>query len=302
MKFRMALVALLLTAVAPVGQPAAAAAVAPVTIAYAQRTQGWELVLTDGKVVKVPEALAKAPADAVNPGSRAAFLVSGDGRHFLYFRKSDGRFVERTLNGKERVVSRSYTAFTINEEWPLVSNDGGFVVTSTSGPGLGVLADVPTGKRLDRPGVTYEWVFMGFTPDSKRVLLWDGKGPAMFDRKLRVRVGLKKPVDALANDYAAAAVVVGTTDKERKLRLFNARTGKVSRTVAVGLPSGQYIDDVDFDQAGRLIVRSKTRTGMAIYRVSKTTGKTTLLRAMTRPDVPVWVLPGDSTDEGWTER
>ncbi|SDI98802.1 hypothetical protein SAMN05421869_108108 [Nonomuraea jiangxiensis] len=278
------------------------AATAPVTIAYAQRTQGWELVLTNGKVVKLPGALAKAPADTVNAGSRAPFLVSGDGKHFLYFRKSDGLFVERTLSSKERVVARDLTTNTINEEWPWVSNDGGFVITGTSAPGLGVFADVRKGKILSRAGVTDWWSFMGFTPDSKGLLLEDEKGPAVFDRELRVRVRLKKPVEALANDYATAAVAIGAEDKERKLRLFNARTGRVSRTVSVRLPSGQYIDDLDFDQAGRLVVRSKTKTGVAIYRVSKTTGKTTLLRAMTRPDVPVWVLPGDTTYEPWTEK
>jgi hypothetical protein len=62
-------------------QPAAAQA--PATIAYAQRTTTWEVVLTSGKVVKVPEALTVAPKDAVNAGARAPFLISADGRHIF---------------------------------------------------------------------------------------------------------------------------------------------------------------------------------------------------------------------------
>lgn len=301
MRFRTALATLLLTAVTLSGQPAAAAT--PVTIAYAQRTQTWKLVLTNGNVVEVPQALAVAPDDAVNPGERAPFLVSGDGRHFFYFRKSDGRFVERTLNGKERVVSRQLTAFTIYEEWPLVSDDGSYVVTGTSGPGMGVFADLRTGKVLPSPGGTDAWGFGGFSPDGKRLLL-EGEWLTVFDRGLRTRMRLKTRLSpmALANDYVTAAIPVGTWPKYRQLRLLNLRTGRVSGTVTVRLPRGQYIDDLDFDQAGRVIVRSRTGTGVAIYRVSKATGTAMRLRTIARPDVEVWVLPGDSTYEPWTER
>ncbi|SFL04170.1 hypothetical protein SAMN05216275_14946 [Streptosporangium canum] len=301
MRFRIAFATFLLTAVTLIGQPAAAAT--PVTIAYAQLTQTWELVLTDGDVVEVPEALAKAPKTAVNAGARAPFLVSGDGRHFLYFRKSDGRFVERTLNSKERVVSRQFTADTIGEEWPWVSNDGSYVVTGTSGPGLGVFADLRKGKVLGPRGEMDEWGFSGFSPDSKWLLL-EGERLTVFDRGLRARMQLKTQLSprALANDYVTAATPVGTYGKYRKLRLLNLRTGRATGTVTVRLPRGQYIEDLDFDQAGHVIVRSKTKTGVAIYRVSKVTGKATLLRTITRPDEEIWVLPGDGTYELWTER
>ncbi|WP_143737767.1 WD40 repeat domain-containing protein [Microbispora sp. GKU 823] len=303
MRLRTVLATVLLTAVPLSGHPAAAAT--PVTIAYAQRTQTWELVLTNGDVVKVPEALAVAPSDAVNAGARTAFLVSGDGRHFFYFRKSDGRFAERTLHGKERVI-RSIEAYTTGEEWPSVSDDGSFVVTGTSAPGLGVLVDVRKGKTLPQPGGTDEWSFSGFSPDSKRLLMQGvlGGRVTVFDRGLRTRLRSKtrlSPV-ALANDYVTAAAPVGSWPKSRKLRLVDLRTGKASGTITVRLPRGQYVDDLDFDKAGRLIVRSKTRTGVAIYRVSKTTGKATPLRTITRPDVKVWVLPGDDEYEPWTEK
>jgi IMP cyclohydrolase len=278
-------------------------AAAPVTIAYAQRTQAWKLVLTNGDVVEVPEALAKAPDDAVNAGARAPFLVSGDGRHFFYFRKSDGRFVERTLNGKERVVSRQLTAASIDEEWPLVSYDGSYVVTGTSAPGMGIFADLRKGKVLPPPGKTDAWAFGGFSPDGDRLLL-GGDRLTVFDRGLRARMRLKtrlSPV-ALANDYVTAAIPVGTWRKYRRLSLLDLRTGRASGTVTVRLPRGQYIDDLDFDQAGRVIVRSKTGTGVAIYQVSKATGKATRLRTIARPDAEVWVLPGDSAYELWTER
>jgi hypothetical protein len=301
MKFRTVLVTLLLTAVTLTGQPAAAAT--PVTIAYAQRTQTWELVLTNGDLVEVPEALTEAPDEAVNAGARAPFLVSGDGRHFLYFRKSDGLFVERTLNGKERVVSRQLMAFDIGEEWPLVSDDGSYVVTGTSAPGVGVFADLRKGKTLPPPGGTDAWSFIGFSPDGERLLL-AGERLTIFDRGLRARMRPKTRLYpmALANDHLTAVVRVGTSGKPRKLRLLNLSTGHASGTVTVRLPRGQYVDDLDFDQAGRLIVRSKTGTGVAIYRVSKATGKATLLRTIARPDAAVWVLPGDSTYEAWTER
>ncbi|MEV1176078.1 hypothetical protein [Nonomuraea sp. NPDC049784] len=290
-----------MTPVTLIAQPAAAAT--PTTIAYAQLTQTWELVLTDGDVVEVPEALAKAPDDAVNAGTRAPFLVSGDGRHFLYFRKSDGRFVERTLSSKERVVSRQYTTDTIGEEWPWVSDDGSYVVTGTSGPGLGVFADLRKGKVLPPPGKTDQWGFVGFSPDGKRLLL-DGERLTLLDRGLRTRLRLKTRLGptALANDYVTTAVPVGRYPKYRKLRMLNLRTGRASGTVTVRLPRGQYIDDLDFDQAGHVIVRSKTKTGVAIYRVSKATGKAKLLRTIARPDAAVWVLPGDSTYEPWTEK
>lgn len=295
------LAALLLTPVTLTGQPAAATA--PVTIAYAQRTQTWELVLTDGDVVEVPEALTKAPKDAVNAGASAPFLVSGDGRHFFYYRKSDGLFVERTLNGRERVVSRRITAFAIDEEWPSVSDDGSYVVTTTSAPGVGVFVDLRKGKTSPPPGKTDAWGFIGFSPDGGRLLL-AGDRLTVFDRGLRARTRLKTRLwpTALANDHRTAAVPVGKEQKYRELRLLDLRTGRASRTVAVGLPRGQYIDDLDFDRAGRLIVRSKTRTGVAIYRVSKATGKATLVRTIARPDTKVWVLPGDDTYEKWTEK
>ncbi|MFC7650266.1 hypothetical protein ACFQX6_65480 [Streptosporangium lutulentum] len=283
------------------GQPAVAAALT--TIAHAQRTQTWKLVLTNGNVVQVPEALTEAPDDAANAGARAPFLVSGDGRHFFYFRKSDGLFVERTLSGGERVVSPRLTASSINEEWPLVSNDGGYVVTGTSAPGMGIFADLRKGKVLPPPGGTDAWAFAGFSPDSDRLLL-AGERLTVFDRGLRARTRLKTSLSptALANDHVTAAVPVGTWRKYRQLRLLDLRTGRASGTVTVGLPRGQYIDDLDFDQAGRVIVRSRTATGVAVYRVSTTTGKATPLRKITRPDVEVWVLPGDSTYELWTEK
>ncbi|MEU6408023.1 hypothetical protein [Microbispora sp. NPDC046933] len=301
MRLRTVLATLLLTAVPLSGQPAAAAT-APVTIAYAQRTQTWELVLTNGDVVKVPEALAVAPRDAVNAGTRAAFLISGDGRHFFYFRKSDGLFVERTLHGKERAI-RNITAYTIGEEWPSVSYDGSYVVTGTSAPGLGVLVDLRKGKTFPPPGGTDAWGLAGFSPDSKRLLL-EGERVTVFDRGLRARLRLKTRLSpmALANDYVTAAAPVGSWPKYRKIRLLDLRTGRVRGTVTVRLPRGQHMDDLDFDEAGRLIVRSKTRTGVAVYRISKTTGKATPLRTMTRPDVKVWVLPGDDEYEPWTEK
>ncbi|MEV6985233.1 hypothetical protein AB0M95_28775 [Sphaerisporangium sp. NPDC051017] len=302
MGLRTTLAVLLATAVTLTGQPAAADT--PVRIAYAQGTHVWELVLTNGDVVEVPEALAKAPADAVNTGERAPFLVSGDGRHFLYFRKSDRLFVERTLNGKERVVSRRLTAYSIDEEWPFVSDDGSYVVTATSAPGVGVFADLRTGRTLPHPGGTDAWSFLGFSPDGKGLLLAGERLTTVFDRALRARTRSKTrlPVVALANDHVTAATLTGTGPKSRKLRLLNLRTGHASGAVTLRLPRGQYIDDLDFDQAGRVIVRSKTATGVAIYRISKTTGKATLLRTIARPDADVWVLPGDTTYEPWTER
>ncbi|MEV5740126.1 WD40 repeat domain-containing protein [Microbispora rosea] len=303
MRLRTVLATLLLTAVPLGGQPAAAAT--PVTIAYAQRTQTWELVLTNGEVVKVPEALAVAPRDAVNPGARAAFLVSGDGRHFFYFRKSDGRFAERTLHGKERVI-RNLTVATTGEEWPSVSYDGGFVVTGTSAPGLGALLDLRKGKSLPLPEKTDTWNFAGFSPDGERLLMQGGEDGRMtvFDRGLRTCLRSKTRLwaTALANDYVTAAEPVGSWPKSRTLRLVNLRTGKASGTVTVRLPRGQRVDDLDFDKAGHLVVRSKTTTGVAVYRVSKTTGAVTPLRTMVRPDVKVWVLPGDDEYEPWAEK
>jgi hypothetical protein len=297
----MTLGALLLAGVTLIAQPAAAAT--PATIAYAQATQTWQLVLTDGDVVEVPEALVKTPKDWANGGEEAPFLISGDGRHLFYYRKSDGLFVTRTLNGKERVVSRKITGAGIDEEWPLVSDDGSYVVTTTSGPGLGTFVDLRNGKVISPPGEMDTWGFHGFTPDSKRLLL-SGDRLTVFDRGLRARMRLKTRLSpwALANDYVTGVEPVGKSDKYRKLRLLNLRTGRVGGTVTLQLPRGQYIDDLDFDQAGRLIVRSQTKTGVATYRVSKATGKVTLLRTVARPDVDAWVLPGDESFESWTLR
>ncbi|TQS20269.1 WD40 repeat domain-containing protein [Microbispora hainanensis] len=303
MRLRTVLATLLLTAVPLGGQPAAAAA--PVTIAYARWTQTWELVLTNGAVVKVPEALAVAPPDAVNPGVRAAFLVSGDGRHFFYFRKSDGRFAERTPHGREHVI-RKLTVYTTGEEWPSVSYDGGFVVTETSAPGLGALIDLRKGKSLPLPGKTDMWSFAGFSPDGERLLMQGGEDGRMtvFDRGLRICLRSKTRLwaTALANDHVTAAEPLGSWPKSRKLRLVDLRTGKASGTVTVRLPRGQQIDDLGFDKAGHLIVRSKTKTGVTVYRVSKTTGAVTPLRTLVRPDAKIWVLPGDDEYEPWTEK
>ncbi|MFI7028267.1 hypothetical protein ACIBK1_06120 [Microbispora rosea] len=304
MRLRTVLATLLLTAVPLGGQPAAAAT--PVTIAYAQRTQTWELVLTDGQVVKVPEALVVAPRDTISEGAPATFLISGDGRHFFYFRKSDGRFTERTLHGKERAI-RDITVDTVGEEWPSsVSYDGSFVLTETSAPGLGALVDLRKGKSLPLPGKMATWGFAGFSPDGERLLLQGGEDGRMtvFDRRLRTCLRSKTRLwaTALANDYVTAAEPVGSWPKSRTLRLVDLRTGKASGTVTVRLPRGQRIDDLDFDKAGHLVVRSKTTTGVAVYRVSKTTGAVTPLRTMVRPDVKVWVLPGDDEYEPWAEK
>ncbi|GAA4203871.1 hypothetical protein [Microbispora amethystogenes] len=310
---RTALAALLLTVVpltvVPLATPPAAAdapatSAAPATIAYAKRTQAWELVLSDGRVVKVPEALTKAPADAVNPGVPAPFLVSRDGRHIFYFRRSDGVFVERTVRGAEHVVSRRLTAFSIGEEWPDVSDDGGYVVTTTSGPGVGIFADLRKGKVLPPPGRTDAWSFLGFSPDGGRLLLAQEDRLTVFDRTLRARVSRKTRLSAtaLANDHVTVAALVGRWPNYRQVRLLNLRTGRTSRTVTVRLPRGQWVDDLSFDRADHLIVRSRTRTGVTIYRVSAATGRATPLRKIARPDTTVWVLPGDSTYEAWTER
>ncbi|WP_432928970.1 hypothetical protein ACQPZZ_03825 [Microbispora sp. CA-135349] len=300
----MALAALLLATVPLSGQPAVAAT--PATIAYARLTQAWELVLTDGNVVKVPEALAAAPDDAVNAGWRAPFLISGDGRHFFYFRKSDGLFVERTPSGKERVVSREIKAYDIGEEWPWVSYDGSFVIVGNSAPALGAFVDLRKGTTMSDPGGRDDWSFDGFSPDGERLLLRrvGGSRVTVFDRRLRARLRLKAKLspDALANDHHTAVELVGTSPTLRRLRPLDLRTGRAGRTVTVRLPRGQYIDDLEFDQKGRLIVRSKTKTGVAIYRVSKTTGKASLLRSLARPDAKAWVLPGDSAYEPWTEK
>ncbi|WP_169951693.1 hypothetical protein [Microbispora sp. H11081] len=311
MRLRIALTALLLTAVPLTVVPLAvvplaarpAAAATPVTIAYAQRTQAWELVLTDGQVVRVPEALAVAPKDTVNAGAQAPFLISGDGRHYFYYRRSDGLFVTRALGGREKVVSRQITAASIDEEWPLVSDDGGWVVTTTSAPGMGVFVDLRTGRTYPPPRGADAWGFAGFSPDGKRLLL-TGDRVTVFDRGLGVRLRLKTRLSpmALANDYRTAAVPVGTWPRYRAFRLLDLRTGHASRAVTVRLPRGRYIDDLDFDRTGRVIVRSKTTTGVAVYRVSKATGKATLLRTVARPGAKVWVLPGDSAYEPWTER
>ncbi|WP_405395212.1 hypothetical protein [Microbispora hainanensis] len=302
MRLRTVLATLVLAAVALGGQPATAAT--PVTIAYARWTHTWELVLTDGHVVKVPEALAVAPPDAVNPGARAAFLVSGDGRRFFYFRKSDGRFAERTLHGREHVI-RDLTVATTGEEWPSVSYDGGFVVTKTSAPGLGALLDLRKGRSLPLPGKTDTWNFAGFSPDGARLLMQGEDGRmTVFDRGLRTRLRSKTRLwaTALANDHVTAAEPVGSWPKSRTLRLVDLRTGKASRTVTVRLPRGRRIDDLDFDKAGHLVVRSKTETGVTVYRVSKTTGAVTRVRSLVRPDAKIWVLPGDDAYEPWTEK
>jgi hypothetical protein len=97
-------------------------------------------------------------------------------------------------------------------------------------------------------------------------------------------------------------VLVGTAGKYRKLRLLNLRTGRAGATVSVKLPRGQYIDDVDVDRSKRLIVRSKTASGVAIYQVSHQTGAVKTLKKIKRPNVATWVLPGDDTYERWTER
>ncbi|TXK35650.1 hypothetical protein [Nonomuraea sp. C10] len=281
-------------------QPAAAEA--PATIAYAQRTQTWEVVLTSGKVVKVPEALAVAPKDAVNSGERAPFLISGDGRHIFYYRKKDGLFVARTVHGKERVVAK-ITAYAIGEEWPIVSYDGSYVVTGTSGPGLGVLVDLRERKAMGPPEKTDAWDLPRFSPDSKRLLL-GGEQSVVFDRALRSRLRLKTRLtpSALAEDYTTSAVLVGKAGKYRKVRLLNLRTGRAGAVVRVKLPRGQYIDDIDFDRSGRLAVRSKTATGVAVYQVSRKTGAVKPLKEIKRPDAAVWVLPDDSAYESWTER
>ncbi|MFI7643295.1 hypothetical protein [Nonomuraea sp. NPDC049400] len=260
------------------------------------------MVLTRGKVVEVPEALAVAPKDAVNDGERAPFLISGDGRHIFYYRKKDGLFVERTVHGKERVVAK-ITAYAIGEEWPIVSYDGSYVVTGTSGPGLGVLVDLRKRKAMGPPEKTDAWGLARFSPDSKRLLL-GGEQKVVFDRALRSRLRLKTRLapSALAGDYTTSAVLVGKGGKYRKVLLLNLRTGRAGAVVSVKLPRGQYIDDIDFDRSGRLVVRSKTATGVAVYQVLRKTGAVKLLKKIERPDAAVWVLPDDSAYESWTEK
>ncbi|SEU34832.1 hypothetical protein SAMN05421811_112126 [Nonomuraea wenchangensis] len=301
MGFHTSLAALTLAGLTAAAQPATADA--PATIAYAQRMQTWEVVLTSGKVVEVPEALTVAPKDAVNEGERAPFLVSGDGRHIFYYRKTDGLFVERTVHGKERVVAKGITAYAIGEEWPFVSYDGSYVVMGTAGPGLGVFADLRTREAMGPPEKTDSWSLSGFSPDSKRLLL-GGEQMVVFDRALRPRLRLKTRLEpsALAGDSTTSAVLVGKPNKYRKVRLLNLRTGRAGTVVKVKLPRGRYIDDIDFDRSDRLIVRSRSAKGVAVYQVSPRTGAVKPLKEIERPDAAAWVLPGDDGYEPWTER
>ncbi|GAA4225680.1 hypothetical protein FHR32_002266 [Streptosporangium album] len=126
-----------------------------------------------------------------------------------------------------------------------------------------IFADLRKGKVLPLPGGTDAWAFLGFSPDGKRLLLAEEARLTVFDRGLRARMRLKTRLApmALANDYVTAAVPVGTWPKYRKLRMLNLRTGRASGTVTVQLPRGQYVNDLDFDRVGRMIVRSRTGTG-----------------------------------------
>jgi hypothetical protein len=96
--------------------------------------------------------------------------------------------------------------------------------------------------------------------------------------------------------------LVGKPGKYRKLRLLDLRTGRAGGVVNVRLPGGQYIDDIDFLRDGRLVVRSRTATGVAVHAVSAKSGAVTLLQEIERPDAAVWVLPDDTGDEPWTKK
>ncbi|WP_343950239.1 hypothetical protein [Nonomuraea longicatena] len=279
----------------------------PATIAHAQRTDGWQLVLTDGSVVDLPEALTVAPKNALSEGADTPLLISGDGRYTFYYRKKDGLFVRRAVHGTEKVVTKHISVDSIGEQWPFISYDGDYVVTGTSAPGLGAFVDLRTGRKPPPPEKTDAWSFHGFSPDSERLALSrETDGPVVvFDRGLRSRLRAKTrlyPV-ALAGDYRTAVALVGKSDKYRKLRLLDLRTGRaIGGVVNVRLPGGQYIDDVDFARDGRLVVRSRTATGVAVHEVSPKTGAVTLLREIERPDVPVWVLPDDTEYAPWAKR
>ncbi|GII77704.1 hypothetical protein Sru01_26860 [Sphaerisporangium rufum] len=284
----------------PIGPPATAgttvktgAAGTAATIAYAKLAPDWQLVLTDGRKVNVPQAFVKAPADAVNSGYPVPFVISEDGRHFFYYRRSDGLLVERMLGGGERVVSRRITVDNVGEEWPMVSADGSYVITRTSAPGLGVFVDLRTGKTAGPPEKDDTWAVAGFSPDQQRLLLAKERELVVFDRGLRARKRLKSSLEpwALANDHVTAAVPVCKKDRCRGLRLLDLRTGRATAPVTVRLPSGRYIDDLNFDRAGRVIVRTATRTKITFYRASAKTGKVKKLRTVTR--VKGRVLPGD---------
>ena len=163
--------------------------------------------------------------------------------------------------------------------------------------------DLRERKAMGPPEKTDAWYLAGFSPDGKRLLL-GGERMVVFDRALRSRLRLKTRLapSALAGDYATSAALVGKGDKYRKVRLLNLRTGRAGAVVSVKLPRGQYIDDMDFDRSGRLVVRSKTATGVAAYQVSRTTGAVKLLKEIERLDAAFWVLPGDDDYEPWTER
>ncbi|WP_203982783.1 YncE family protein [Sphaerisporangium rufum] len=264
-------------------------------IAYAKRARRWQLVLDDGEVRDVPEALVKAPADAANAGDPVPFQLSGDGRHFFYYRRSDGRFVERTLDSAERVVDSSLTVGGLNEQWTTVSADGAYVVIETSGPGIWMV-DLRTGKEL-RPTDEADGYLVGFSPDQQRLLLasYARDQVTVYDRRLRTWTRLKTRVTphALAGDYVTAVVLVYRKGRYRELQLLDLRTGRTTAPVTVRLPHGRYVKDVDFDGAGHLIVRSDTPAEITYYQVSAVTGEAKRLRTIGRPRKDR-VLPGDN--------
>jgi hypothetical protein len=300
--------AALLLGVAP---SAAAAATKIGTVRYARlpacsgtKCDPWELTMRDGRVVR----LTGARADRDLP----FMMVSADGRHLVYNRRSDRRVVVHDLaDGRIHPTP----LYDVSESGVHLSADGRRMVITDGGPTVDSLTDLATGKTYDLVHVgktrtvrrhLYE-EFESFSPDGRYLLLSsnlaDGTEYTVLDARGRevVRRQVRPEHDGvfatLAGDHTTIALAYTSRGRDG-VRLYHLRTGRVT-TVPVKLPKDVGIDGLTWARGGGLVFRTGLygKNGydprhVRDYGLDPETGRIRLLRSLKRPaGTSEWVLP-----------
>ncbi|MFI6458075.1 hypothetical protein ACIBF6_41805 [Streptosporangium amethystogenes] len=235
----------------------------------------WRVVTRTGTTYRVPQALVTSTKDHPAP-----VAVSRDGRMFAYYsRQAQAHVVRDLVSGSEMTSSVTVKEERIGVGSTLVlSDDGRYLIfdprEGSKDPGL--LIDVRTGRTVSVPG-KFEAISI---KDGVAVLvryvktdLWlmpvtGGGTPVRFD-------GVFVMFSELSPDGRTVAAVEWRRLKSRTLTLFDAKTGRPLRKVAIrGLPKDGGISNTALWRSGsEVTIVYWDRESPGTYAVDVNTGQ-----------------------------
>lgn len=315
MLFRVLLAALTAAAMLLVVPPAEAAAAKPV-IRYAglgsclqsdggRRPCGpWRLWLSDGRVVKLPDARRTVAEGEY--AANAVVAVTRDGAQAAYFRERDGALmIWAAATGKTRRIPKvtwpddlRMTALTLAPRGRFVGLRGLLLPSEREAERI---VDTATGKTFTLPKGYQSW---GFSPDGRHLAAGNNRMMVIYTTgtwsvKLRRSVYMR-------GDLGRDGVTVARTfwsdggPPRNRVRIRNLATG-ATRTVSIRLGKGEIPLRARWDAAGRLDVLTRTdrrlsggeyRRTHTWYRLDRATGRLRRLDSFAIPSsVGEYVLP-----------